>query len=170
MQKSLRAANTLLWASQPFSLKLVELSGKTVVHNVLQLFYCIHRMNQVSLVNWSPHLCQATFWNSVTPTICRASVGGVTEISVAVKCACGSKSDVTYTSLIICWSGLTQSYLRCGYEGKLSKAQHRKLSSEESELGKHCYYIESNFVPLNFVCHCTVSFALSKAWEGKTNL
>lgn len=122
--------------------------------------------------HWSTgHLTFARppFGTLLTSRICRASVGGVTEISVAVKCACGSKSDVAYTALIICWFGLTQSYLRCGYEGKLSKAQHRKLSSEESKLGKHCCYIESNFAPLNFVCHCTVSFALSKAWEGKTN-
>lgn len=90
-------------------------------------------------------------------------------MSMAVKRACSSKSNITYVASIICWFWLTWTYLRCGYERKLPKAQHRKIPSEERELGKHCYYIESNFAPLNFVCHCTTGFALNKTWGEKTN-
>jgi len=130
--------------------------------------FLLHPQNEPSLTGYLT-FARAPFGTLLTPVIRRASMGGVTKISTAAKCACSSKSDVTYVTLIICWFWLTWSYLRCGYEGKLSKAQHRKLSSEERELGKHCYYIESSFAPLNFMCRCTAGFALRKAWEEKTN-
>lgn len=128
MQKILRAANTLPWASIAHFLCVGGVIRENSSTQALPTFL-LPPQNEKS--HWSPHLCQATCWSSAyTNDLWSVHGRGCQDLCGSQMCLQQQKQFRFHG--LICWFWLMWRYLRCGYEGMLSKAQHRKLVKKKS--------------------------------------
>lgn len=129
MQKILRAANTLIWASIAHFLCV---GGVIRENSSTQASPASVLAPQNEKSHWSPHLCQATCWSSAYTNDLQCSRGRCCQDLCGSQMCLQQQKQFRYVALIICWIWVTWRCLRCGYEGMTSKTQHRKLGNKKS--------------------------------------